>query len=47
MGIGAGPRLHEVCPFGSESLLRSYWEWCPKAAIKAGYKQVFNNMNHW
>lgn len=45
MGIGAGPRLHEICPFSSVN--HSYaatGEAALSNAITAAYKQVFGNI---
>ena len=45
MGIGAGPRLHEICPFSSVN--HSYaatGEAALSHAITAAYKQVFGNI---
>ena len=45
MGIGAGPRLHEICPFSSVN--HSYAATGHSAligAISASYKQVFGNI---
>ena len=45
MGIGSGPRLHEVCPFSAVN--HSYaatGNGALEAAISAGYKQVFSNI---
>jgi len=45
MGIGAGPRIHEVCPFSAVN--HSYaatGEAALSAAISAAYKQVFGNI---
>lgn len=45
MGIGSGPRLHEVCPFSAVN--HSYaatGESALSAAISAAYKQVFGNI---
>ena len=45
MGIGSGPRLHEVCPFSAVN--HSYaatGNGALEAAISAGYKQVFGNI---
>ena len=45
MGIGAGPRLHEICPFSSVN--HSYAATSEAAlsnAITAAYKQVFGNI---
>tara|TARA_B100001093_G_C26827455_1_gene1014678 strand:+ start:1027 stop:1896 length:870 start_codon:yes stop_codon:yes gene_type:complete len=45
MGIGAGPRIHEICPFSAVN--HSYaatGDSALKAAIAAGYKQVFGNI---
>ena len=45
MGIGAGPRIHEVCPFSAVN--HSYaatGESALSSAISAAYKQVFGNI---
>ena len=45
MGIGAGPRIHEICPFSS--INHSYaatGESALTSAISAAYKQVFGNI---
>ena len=45
MGIGAGPRIHEICPFSAVN--HSYAATGDAAlsrAISAGYKQVFGNI---
>lgn len=45
MGIGAGPRLHEICPFSSVN--HSYaatGDAALTSAISAAYKQVFGNV---
>lgn len=45
IGIGSGPRLHEVCPFSAVN--HSYaatGNGALEAAISAGYKQVFGNI---
>ena len=45
MGIGAGPRIHEVCPFSAVN--HSYaatGESALSNAISAAYKQVFGNI---
>ena len=45
MGIGSGPRIHEVCPFSAVN--HSYaatGEEALSSAISAAYKQVFGNI---
>ena len=45
MGIGAGPRIHEICPFSAVN--HSYaatGETALTSAISAAYKQVFGNI---
>ena len=45
MGIGAGPRIHEICPFSAVN--HSYaatGESALTSAIAAAYKQVFGNI---
>lgn len=45
MGIGAGPRIHEICPFSAVN--HSYaatGESALTSAISAAYKQVFGNI---
>jgi phycocyanin-associated rod linker protein len=45
MGIGAGPRIHEICPFSAVN--HSYaatGESALTSAITAAYKQVFGNI---
>ncbi|MBL6739762.1 MAG: phycobilisome rod-core linker polypeptide [Synechococcus sp. BS301-5m-G54] len=45
MGIGAGPRIHEICPFSSVN--HSYaatGDGALNSAISAAYKQVFGNI---
>jgi len=45
MGIGTGPRIHEICPFSSVN--HSYaatGETALNSAVSAAYKQVFGNI---